>query len=107
MLPATGAAGNVTVRAPAVVSIGYPTPALAGLTLDVCTVVQLTVLGIPDVDAVVIAVPVDAGSVIVFVPAVAGTVNVMAPEVSPAKMSEDMFYFLILICLLLVVLYML
>jgi hypothetical protein len=47
----------------------------------------------PDVDAVVIAVPVDAGSVIVFVPAVAGTVNVMAPEVSPAKMSEDMFYF--------------
>jgi hypothetical protein len=49
----------------------------------------LIVLGIPDVDAVVIAVPVEAGKVIVFVPAAVGTVNVMAPEVSPAKMSED------------------
>jgi thiamine phosphate synthase YjbQ (UPF0047 family) len=54
----------------------------------------LTVLGIPDVDAVVIAVPVEAGKVIVFVPAAVGTVNVMVPEVSPPKMSEDIIYFL-------------
>lgn len=66
-------------------------PATAGLTLLVWTVVQLIVLGIFDVDAVVIAVPVSAGRVIVFVPAEVGTVNVMAPEVSPAKMSEDIF----------------
>jgi hypothetical protein len=52
----------------------------------------LTVLGIPDVDAVVITVPVDAGSVIVFVPATAGTVRVKVPDVSPLSKMLDIVY---------------
>ena len=59
---------------------------------DDFTLDQMILLGIPDVDAVVIAVPVRAGRVIVFVPAAVGTVNVMVPEVSPPKMSEDIIY---------------
>jgi hypothetical protein len=55
-------------------------------------VVQLTVLGIPDVDAVVIIVPVAAGSVIVFVPAIAGTVSVKVPDVSPLSKMLDIVY---------------
>jgi hypothetical protein len=67
-------------------------PATAGLTLDVCTVVQLIVLGIPDVDAVVIAVPVRAGIVIVLLPATDGTVSVTEPDVLPFKMTDDIVY---------------
>jgi hypothetical protein len=92
MLPAVGAAGSVTVRAPLVVFIGYPVPATAGFTFAVCTVVQLTVLGTPDVDAVVITVPVEAGKVIVFVPATNGTVSVKVPDVSPLSSIDDIVY---------------
>ena len=93
MLPAVGAAGSVTVKAPLVVFIGYPVPATAGFTLDVCTVVQLIVLGIPDVDAVVIIVPVKEGKVIVLEPATAGTVSIKVPDVSPDRLIEDIFIY--------------
>jgi hypothetical protein len=52
-------------------------------------VVQLTVLGIPDVDAVVIIVPVREGKVIVLEPAIAGTVRVSVPLVSPDSKILD------------------
>jgi hypothetical protein len=52
----------------------------------------LTVLGIPDVDAVVIAVPVRAGIVIVLLPATDGTVSVTEPDVLPFKMTDDIVY---------------
>lgn len=54
--------------------------------------VQLTVLGIPDVDAVVIAVPVTAGIVIVLLPATDGTVSVTDPDELPFKMTDDIVY---------------
>jgi hypothetical protein len=46
----------------------------------------------PDVDAVVIIVPVAAGSVIVFVPATRGTVSVKVPDVSPLSSIDDIVY---------------
>jgi hypothetical protein len=52
----------------------------------------LIVLGIPDVDAVVIAVPVRAGIVIVLLPATDGTVSVTEPDVLPFKMTDDIVY---------------